>query len=359
MGYRGKGICVLLALLLTVGLVGCGEQTESARTIAVVTDGGSLQDGAYNQAVYEGVRDWCKEAGYEVACYEPEGSAAEDLYDSMDQAYEDGVRVIVVAGSSFEQPVYEIQSQRSSLQILLLDGEPHGIDYNYETAENVHCVLFQEEQAGFLAGYAAVVEGYRSLGFVGGVELTGVIQYLYGFLQGADQAAYELRLEKGDVTVRYTYSDTFDASDSVADTCEAWYGKGVGAIFSACGNGLENVLSAAASGNGLVTLSDFSRQDDRVFTSAVKRFDTAIALALDSLEKNDWEWSAAAAGQTSTVGLAEGCVGLDVTEDAWPFTGMSYADYTLLVQDIVDGYIAISDSISQEPTLQVVTASES
>ncbi|MCD7857169.1 MAG: BMP family ABC transporter substrate-binding protein [Clostridiales bacterium] len=359
MNYRAKGICVLLALLLAVGLTSCGEQTESTRTIAVVTDGGSFQDSSYNQAVYEGVQAWCEEAGYEVACYVPEGSTSEDLYNSMNQAYEDGVRVMVVAGSSFEQPVYEIQSERSSLQILLLDGEPHDIDYNYETAENVHCLLFQEEQAGFLAGYVAVAEGYRRLGFAGGVQLTWVIQYLYGFLQGADQAAYELRLEEGDVTVRYTYSDTFDASDSLESTCEKWYGKGVGVIFSACGDGLENVLSAAAASDKKVILSDFARQDDQVFLSTVKRFDTAIALALDSLEKNDWEWGASAAGQTATVGLAEDCVGLDVTEEDWPFTGMSYDEYALLVQDIVDGYIVISDSISEVPTLRVVSASKS
>ncbi|MCC8064820.1 MAG: BMP family ABC transporter substrate-binding protein [Clostridiales bacterium] len=359
MKHGVKGICVLLTLSLAVGLTACGEQTENARTIAVVTDGGSLQDSSYNQAVYEGVQAWCEDAGYEVACYVPEGSDTEALYNSMDQAYEDGVRVIVVAGSSFEQPVYEIQSAHSSLQILLLDGEPHDIDYNYETAENVHCVLFQEEQAGFLAGYAAVAEGYRRLGFAGGVQLTGVIQYLYGFLQGADQAAYELRLEEGDVTVRYTYSDTFDASESLESTCEKWYGKGVGVIFAACGDGLENVLSAAAASDKKVILSDFARQDDQVFTAAVKRFDTAIALALDSLEKNDWEWGTAAAGQTTTVGLAEDCVGLDVTEEDWPFTGMSYDEYALLVQDIVDGYIVISDSISEVPTLRVVSASKS
>ncbi len=52
-------------------------------------------------------------------------------------------------------------------------------------------------------------------------------------------------------------------------------------------------------------------------------------------------------------------MGLDVTEEDWPFTGMSYDEYALLVQDIVDGYIVISDSISEAPTLRVVSASKS
>lgn len=359
MKHSARGIGILLAALLAAGLTGCGGQVESARTIAVVTDGGALQDSAYNQAVYEGTLAWCQEEGCEAACYESEGGSTEELCNSMAQAYEDGVRVVVVAGSNFEEAVYEIQSEYSSLQILLLDGEPHDIDYNYETAENVHCILFQEEQAGFLAGYAAVAQGYRSLGFVGGVQLTGVIQYLYGFLQGADQAAYELRLEEGDVKVCYSYSGTFEASGSLESTCGKWYDNGVEVIFSACGAGVENVLSAAETRDGAVILSDFTREDEAVFTSAQKNFDTAIALALDSLEKNDWAWNSARAGQTDTVGLEDACVGLDVTEESWPFTGMSYDDYELLVQDIIDGYIVISDSISELPTLRVVSVSES
>ena len=32
-------------------------------------------------------------------------------------------------------------------------GEPHSADYaEYKTAPNTHCILYKEEQAGYLAG---------------------------------------------------------------------------------------------------------------------------------------------------------------------------------------------------------------
>ena len=46
---------------------------------------------------------------------------------------------------------------------VMIGDEPHSEDYtDYRTSANVHCVLFREEQAAYLAGYAAVREGNTS-----------------------------------------------------------------------------------------------------------------------------------------------------------------------------------------------------
>ena len=55
-------------------------------------------------------------------------------------------------------------------------------------------IAFKEEQCGYLAGYAAVKEGFTKLGFTGGGGGTNpaCCRYGYGFVQGADAAAKEL-----------------------------------------------------------------------------------------------------------------------------------------------------------------------
>ena len=45
-------------------------------------------------------------------------------------------------------------------------------------------ILFQEDQAGFLAGYAVVKDGYTKLGFMGGMAVPAVIRFGYGFCPG-------------------------------------------------------------------------------------------------------------------------------------------------------------------------------
>ena len=98
-----------------------------------------------------------------------------------------GAALVVCRGETMAQALFNIQNNYPGVHYLLFDGEPHNSSYtNYTTESNVHCVLFQEEQAGFLAGYAAVTDGYTQLGFIGAEEIPGVVRYVTGFLQGAE-----------------------------------------------------------------------------------------------------------------------------------------------------------------------------
>ena len=109
------------------------------------------------------------------------------------------------------QALFNIQNNYPGVHYLLFDGEPHNSSYtNYTTESNVHCVLFQEEQAGFLAGYAAVTDGYTQLGFIGAEEIPGVVRYVTGFLQGAEYAAEQQGLT---VDLRTWFAGTYSASD--------------------------------------------------------------------------------------------------------------------------------------------------
>ncbi len=50
----------------------------------------------------------------------------------------------------------------------------------------------QSKKLGYLAGYAAVKDGYTKLGFMGGMAVPAVVRFGYGFVQGAEMAATEM-----------------------------------------------------------------------------------------------------------------------------------------------------------------------
>jgi basic membrane protein A len=343
-----------MALLLS--LCACQQEEEPA-LVAVISDGGSLTDEGYNQALTQGAEAWCEANECEYRCYQPTGATTEAYQAAMELAYEDGADVIIVAGSAFEEAVYQQQTAHKYLPILLLDGEPHDIDYNYATETTVHCVTFQEEEAGFLAGYAAVMEGYRKLGFLGGVRLKGVIQYGYGFLQGADRAAQDLGLEEGGIQLRLEYTNTFEADSETEQLSRRWYNSGTQVIFAACGAGSLSVVEQAQQGAKRVILSDFAQSDGAAVTliTAEKKLEQAIALSLDALKDNDWSWSSELAGQTQEVGVAEGCVALTGMEEAWPLTTFTQEAYQQLVEEIAAGRLTISNEISAMPATSYVT----
>ena len=48
-----------------------------------------------------------------------------------------------------------------------------------------------------------MTEGYKNLGFMGGIAVPAVIRYGYGFIQGADAAAKDMGLKAGDIKMKF------------------------------------------------------------------------------------------------------------------------------------------------------------
>ena len=80
-------------------------------------------------------------------------------------------------------------------------------------------------ESGFLAGYAAVMDGYTKLAFLGGIDVPAVVRYGFGFVQGADVAAAELG-NTADVSVKYWYSGAFWPTVEIKTKTAGWYTEG-------------------------------------------------------------------------------------------------------------------------------------
>ena len=204
-----KTLAILLALCLTLSLCVCAVAAEAEgviKKVALVTDVGTIDDESFNQACWQGVEEWCKANDIEYTYYQPTEDSTDARVLSVFQAVEEGANVIVMPGFLFGTTVLTVQEELPDVYMIAVDVAGGDLTFDYETyydpAANVACLTFSEEQAGYLAGYAAVKEGYSKLGFLGGMAVPAVIRYGYGFVQGADAAAKETGAE---VEINYTY----------------------------------------------------------------------------------------------------------------------------------------------------------
>ena len=259
----------------------------------------------------------------------------------------------------------EVQSKYPDIAFLALDvstddmksaaGASDDADVSEYVTSNTALITYKEEQAGYLAGYAAVADGYTDLGFLGGMAVPAVIRYGYGFVQGADAAANELGIS--DVNIKYWYSGTFEASDEIVTTMDGWYSTGTQVVF-ACGGQVGNSCAIAAETNGGKMIGvdvDQSNLGDFVVTSAMKALANSVNVALTDCMGNNWTWSEAYAGQQSVLGAAEDCVGLPM--ETSKFTNFTQEQYDALFSAIQSGELVVDDSFDQNvtPTVTAIT----
>ena len=322
--------------------------------VALVTDVGTIDDESFNQACWQGVEAWCTANGIEYNYYQPTEDSTDARVLSVAQAINDGANTIVMPGFLFGTTVLTVQDEYPDVYFIAVDVAGGDLTFDYETyydpSANVACLTFSEEQAGYLAGYAAVKEGYTKLGFLGGMAVPAVIRYGYGFVQGADAAANELGV---DIAINYTYGGQFAGSPEITAKMEGWYQSGTEVVF-ACGGGIWTSADEAAQKNGGKVIGvdvDQSSLSPRFITSAMKGLQNVTETVLAELNAGNW---ATYGGKVSNFGLLEGeYVGLPV--DTWSLANFSVEDYQAVKSQIQDGTIVVDNSTEALPTVSAHT----
>ena len=369
-----KFLAFVMAASMALSLAACGGSSASTATsttteatseaasaastsgsktdVAFVTDVGNIDDQSFNQYTWQGVQDFCSANNLSANYYRPTEDSDAARLEQMDNAVNDGAKSIVVAGYLFGSAIAEAQEKYPDVQFLALDVSTADLGDKTPTA-NTALITYKEEQAGYLAGYAAVYDGYKELGFLGGMAVPAVIRYGYGFVQGADAAAKEIGAT--DVNIKYWYSGGFAATDEVKNKMDGWYSEGTEVVF-ACGGPVCVSCAAAAQANGGKMIGvdvDQSGQFDTVVTSATKGLAESVNEALTDAMNNGWKFSETYSGKETKLGAAENCVGLPMSTSK--FTKFTQEQYDSMYASIVDGTLAIDDSYDADVKPAVTT----
>ena len=391
---KKSALLLLSASLLT--LVACGENgNDDALKIALVTDSGTLNDHNFNQTSWEAVNDWAVANGggtvknnivsngsIHTMYYQPTSSSAEfttaERVAAVEAAVEWGAKFVVLPGYLFQPVVKQVQERYKDVCFLALDCVNQDSDNGYTEytlGANVSMTQYQEEQAGFLAGYGAVKDGLTKLGFIGGMAVPAVQRYGYGYVQGAEKAATELGLADGSVKMDYYYAGAFASTTEATEFATSWYNNGTETIF-ACGGAVYNSvttgLSQATNKDGKSWIgvdtnqhADTSIQPagtrEKLLTSAMKGLGTSIKEALTSWKDNENKFDAKHSAKIQTLGINQDAVALPTEattgdKGCWGFKKWTEADYAKLVADMKAGTVTVSNDTSKAPTTVKVSA---
>ena len=393
-----KYLALLLALVMSLSLFACGkkegddnkDKDKTEYKVAMITDYGDITDQSFNQTTYEACKAFAEKNKIEFKYYKPAGDNTADRVAMIESAVEEGFNVIVMPGYAFGGAIVEAAPQHKDVKFIALDvakgdlleagvakaGEKY--DYNpdnwelekYVDMSNVYCAIYQEELCGYMAGYAAVKLGYKNLGFLGGMAVPAVVRYGYGFVQGVDAAAAELKLT--DVKVNYIYGGQFFGDADITAVMDTWYNGGTEVVF-ACGGGIytsavdaakkvsgakvigvdvdqAGVIAKYAAGEGAdqATIDGFKAL---TVTSAMKglypaTFDTLT----DVIVKGNWDNYK---GKIQNLGLVSGddptlnYVQIPMESTQWKDGAFTQDNYKAMVKEMFDGTLTVSNDITK------------
>ena len=338
--------------------------------VAFVTDVGQLKDKSFNQGTFDGVKLYAAANGLSYKYYQPaNGSEAtdDDRYDAMKAAVEGGADVVVCAGYLQEAALRKAAIEYSDTPFVFIDGYPiqeqateydaagNALPNDSPVLTNVAGVAFQEQQAGYLAGYAAVKDGFTKLGFSGGGGGTNpaCCRFGYGYVQGANAAA----LEKGitvDMNYSWQYGSNFSASTDLQTMINGWYVNGTEIVFACGGSMFQSIVAAASANDGYVIGVDVdqSGESEYVVTSAMKGLADAVQWAVAKVYDGTFD---TIGGQQASLGVADNAVQLPTGADSWRFETFTVEEYESLYQQMVDGTLVVDDDYTVMDNAETAT----
>lgn len=281
---------------------------EIAYILTDVIDGGS-----YDEQIYTEISQYATDYGRTFNNYVASDVSDEAIAAAMNAALEEHAKIIIACGWRYILPLVETAQANPEVMFLGIDMAPG--DIRTELPENLAVISFDEAQGGYLAGYAAVMDGSFKLGVIGD-SVTSGYGYGYGFVQGADAAAQDLETN---VEVEYWVAEALGENDSITEKAAVWYENGTEIIFAICeGDAYKSVVSAAEAADAEVICVDVDRSghSSSIVTSVVKNYAFVTNQALIALHDNSGVWPSDYAGQGQVFGAMRDMIWLSGTQEA-------------------------------------------
>jgi basic membrane protein A and related proteins len=324
-------------VLVVAGCGGGGSESSSGTTttggagsnvkIGLVTDIGGLNDRGFNHLSYVGLQRAQRELGVQTRVYQ--AHSTQEYVPNLSTFARQGYDLTIGVGFTEAQAIDTAATNfpKSNFAIVDVDSteEPH-------KPQNLLGLLFKEQETGYLVGYlAGLVEKQRPgpdvIGSVGGQKQPPVDRFIAGYQAGAKAADPGIKTLNG-------YSEDFSDQAKCKQVALNQIEQGAGVIFQVAGGCGLGALDAAKEKGlwGIGVDADQSFLGPHILTSAVKRVDTAVFLAIKSVVDRKFK-----GGTNMVFGLKENGVGVGKISPKVP-----QADITKVNQvraDIISGKI--------------------
>lgn len=335
-----KLTAALLAMSMTAGLLaGCGapepEETTAVETAAeaeetTAAEGeteaeaeavnpeeyrvglmipGNLGDKSFFDAAFNSIEPIKEQLGVTVEYVEC-GTDTSKFYPALVDMCEADYDLILTISSNNDDALVQVAEEYPDQKFINLDDEMA------EPPANVYIMGTKNNEMSYLAGAAGALKaaelGESTIGFVGGMDIPGINEFLVGYIEGAQAI-------NPDIKVATSYVGSFTDTAKAKENALLLYNSGLSVIFAAAGQSGLGVIDAAVEQGKFVIGVDSDQaaalkdsQPDManvIITSAIKNISDNAVKAVDRAMKDEIPY-----GTREVFGIAEGAVGIAENE---------------------------------------------
>jgi basic membrane protein A len=306
-----RPLSVVLVLVLALAAAGCGggggDKKSATSTqgvgplrVGLVTDTGQLNDRGFNQLAYQGLLRAEKILGVKGRVLESPSPA--DYVPNLSTLARQGYDLVVAVGFDQAAAVAKAAAAFPNTRFAIIDVSQGDLQ---DKPKNVRGLVFREQEAGYLAGYAAALQikntpGPHVISTVGGEKQPPVDRYIAGYQAGAKAADPTIRLLNG-------YSQDWVDQAKCKELALSQIAAGSQVVFAVAGGCGLGVLDAAKEKKvwAVGVDADQGYLGRQVLTSALKKVDQAVFLTIQDVSDGTF-----AGGADSVFGLGKDGVGL-------------------------------------------------
>ncbi|HEY8721933.1 BMP family ABC transporter substrate-binding protein [Pengzhenrongella sp.] len=285
-----------LVAIAALALAGCGSAPKAstastAKTInfkgCMVSDAGGFVDKSFNQSGAEGLDKAAKDLGMKEV--KVESTSDTDYAPNVDTLVQQNCNLIVGVGFKLEDAVQTAADANPNIDFALVDSAFSDKKFKPVTIKNAKPLLFNTQEAAYLAGYVAA--GMTKTGTVatfGGIQLPSVTIFMDGFSDGI--TAYntdngkKVKLLGWDKKAQTgSFTGDFDNQANGQNLANGFIDQGADIIMPVAGPvGLGAAAAAKAAGNTWIigvdadwfnTAPDYS---NIVLTSVIKKIGESV-----------------------------------------------------------------------------------
>lgn len=318
---------IAACLLLVIGLGAALLKTKDSRgtlQVALFYTAGAENADSYEYAAGEALSAYYGDYDLQYTYYKEASSVSRT--EEINQAIINGCELILLDGRQEGPTLLTVALQHPKTTFLALGVSEAELGQE-SLPDNIICVDYKPEIAGYLAGYTAVKEGYTKLGYYYDLGIPSYFAYGSGYLQGIEAAAKEMRItDQVQVRVSSTYLSPEDTWCLTADTSRLieWYNAGTQMVL-ACGElSCSATDSAAEYCKGDAILIDKSQ----TVQESQATLNQGIAQILDSIHIGEF-------GHTNTKVMPY--YTLNDPDGTWGFQNVSEEEFIALRDSLING----------------------
>jgi basic membrane protein A and related proteins len=272
-------LAVVTVLIASLGAAVRGTSASAAHkaafTACLVTDIGGLNDKSFNHLAYVGLQH-AQRAGIKGRVIQSKSGS--DYIPNLKACVQSGAGITIGVGFLMDSAMDTIASAFPNNKFAIVDDD---VTFMKHKPKNVEGLLFSEQQAGYLVGYAAGMwaktHNGKAVGSVGGLKIPPVDRYIAGFQFGAKKA------DPGIKTLN-DYSNDFQKQAKCKEKALNQIAQGSVVEFQVAGQCGLGFLDASHEKGifGIGVDADQGYLGSWVMTSALKRVDVAVYNAIQA-----------------------------------------------------------------------------